>query len=533
MNNHKRVSRLQSLADRPLASRNIAVFLFSIYLALKLSSVVSQPLTSLQPPFGTRYLPPDTNSTAEGTPRIRNIGDVNSDGLGDFGVCHPAHSLVPGQGGADGQCYIVFGQSTFPSEIPLLNGKNGFSVRGRSVSSFGENIAGVGDVSGDGIDDFAISAYTRPPLNQGGVIHLVYGRSSGFPPTLDLSTQNAIATEFRSSYNAFGNDTPKVAGVGDVNGDNRDDFVIGTPRAGRAHLILGRGSAFPPIMNLDSNETSIRIESHVTNYLDFLGDSISGLDFNGDGLSDIAVAAPYYRSDTDGLHQAGRVYIIAGRSDFPASITTSGSGVIGGTLVRSSNVFTRWLGLITRNAGDINGDGVGDLLIDSTSTTINPNPRVHVVYGTPSMFPATIDVSNLNGLNGTQFAGLQNSVFSADAAGDVNGDGHDDLIIGDRHGPGRNGLQFAGRAFLIYGRSSSTAEVRLYPGPGSEPLPKALGLTFFGEQAFDGAGRFVSGASDLNGDTYSDILISSRSQTTGGVVYVRLGRDLLFEDKFE
>jgi type II secretory pathway pseudopilin PulG len=171
--------------------------------------------------------------------------------------------------------------------------------------------------------------------------------------------------------------------------------------------------------------------------------------------------------------------------------------------------------------GDINGDGIPDLIIGAPYTTIGGNSNsgsVYVVFGTPYGFPDPLPLSSLNGTNGFELDGAaaSNNVGYSVAVGDFNGDGVKDLIIG---APGTS----AGSVYIVYGSTSAwTSPQTLNTGAGTI-INGVKGIRLDGVTAGDKAGSAVA-AGDVNGDGYTDVIIGAPVRTTStGSVYAVFG----------
>src|SRR4028119_2178649 len=157
-------------------------------------------------------------------------------------------------------------------------------------------------------------------------------------------------------------------------------------------------------------------------------------------------------------------------------------------------------GYSVSSAGDVNGDGFDDLIIGAYSA--DPNGityagQSYVVFGSNSGFSAGLDLSALNGSNGFAINGIAAndlSGFSVSSAGDVNGDGIDDLIIGARSAD-PNGISDAGQSYVVFGSNSGFGA-----GLDLSTLNGSNGFAINGIAVGDNSGSSVSSAGDVNGD---------------------------------
>ncbi|MCI5045512.1 MAG: Ig-like domain-containing protein [Aquisalinus sp.] len=402
-------------------------------------------------------------------------GDVNNDGFDD---------VIIGAGNANigsGETYVVFGGTGFEASLELsdLDGSNGFRLDGSASEFSGFQVSSAGDINNDGFDDVLVGApFANPVAGNPGGAYVVFGQSS-FSANLSLSDlDGANGFELVSNGAFFDLTGGGVAAAGDLNGDGIDDIAVGAYRAtangvddaGKTFVIFGQNT-FASDFSLSSLDGS---NGFVINGIDI--DDISGRgggtrgissagDLNGDGIEDLAISAE--GGDPGGREDAGEFYIIFGATSYGAELDLSDlNGTNGFTL----NGITEGSGTGSiSSAGDVNDDGIDDLIIGSSVVDVNGIERAgqaYVVFGTTDGFDSTFELSSLNGTNG--FA-INGDTFDAragaqvSAAGDVNGDGVDDLLVSAVFAS-PNGVTNAGEAYVIYGSSSisegfSTASV--------------------------------------------------------------------------
>ena len=453
-----------------------------------------------------------------------HAGDVNGDGIDD--VIIGARYADPNGINRAGESYVVFGSSSgFGASLELssLDGSNGFTMNGIDADDLsGAFVSDAGDVNGDGIDDILIGAPFGNPNGFGsGESYVVFGTNAGFGASLELSsldgsngfTINGIDADDRAGSN--------VSSVGDVNGDGIDDILIaarradpnGNSEAGESYVVFGTNAGFGASLELSSLDGSNGFTINGIDADDQSGFSLSDAgDVNGDGFDDILIGAPF--ADPNG-NNSGESYVVFGSSSgFGASLDLSSLDGSNGFVLEGLDADDL-LGRSLSSAGDINNDGFDDIIVAAPGGDSNGNNsgESYVVFGSSSGFGASFDLSTLDGNNGFTINGIDaddNAGEFVSSAGDVNGDGIDDLIVGARQAD-PNGIDRAGESYVVFGSGSGFgASLELSSLDGSN------GFTINGIDADDLSGFSVSGAGDLNDDGFDDILIGARFADPNG-----------------
>ena len=411
-------------------------------------------------------------------------------------------------------------------ELSALNGSNGFRIDGITGDKMGISVAGAGDVNGDGFADFIVGATRAGSVYDTGVSYVIYGKASGFSATMAVSTLDgsngfAINGEANGDYSGF-----SVSSAGDVNGDGYADLLVGSPRAdtgapnaGAGYVVFGSASGPGDHIELSALDGSngFRISGEAIN--DRTGSAVASAgDFNGDGFADVIVGAP----DAPSSDLTGAAYVVFGKaSGFAANIDV--------TALNGSNGF-KLTGEATGNytgtsvaSADFNGDGLSDVIVGVQHASPNSTSyagAVYVVYGTLAGTPTNIDLSSLNGTAGFRIDGAHDydDVGSTvGAAGDVNGDGVADIIVGS------TGVDSSvGAAYVIFGsRTANYTEFQLSDIDGTNGF-KISGVS--GEHT----AVSVASAGDVNGDGFADVIVmadyASPNGSHSGAAYVIYGK---------
>ncbi len=468
---------------------------------------------------------------------VTSAGDVNGDGIDDFMI---------GAGTGDinglinaGAAYIVFGKDTgvagaFPAEFNLssLDGTNGFRISGSKQSDYVGYALDTGDFNGDGISDILIGAWKADSTadNNSGAAFVVFGRNTAtdgaFAADVNVSTLTG-ATGFKINGAAADNRAGiDVSSAGDVNGDGIDDMLIGATFAdtngrtdsGAAYVVFGRavGNASPIDLSTLDGTNGFRLNGQTANQ--GIGASIAGAgDINGDGVADIMIGVP--SSSAGGVSSGGSTYVVFGKNTsvagaFAATVDITTLDGTTGLRIDGSDFGAQSGGAVSA-AGDINGDGIDDLIIGQAQGY--GNGAAFVVFGRTTGFSSTLALSSLNGVNGFRISGaaaLDRLGWSVSEAGDVNGDGVDDLIVG-AFGVDPGGRSYAGASYVIFGRNVAVTGA-FGATLNVSTLNGSNGFMIAGELVQDRNGIFVGAAGDVNNDGVGDVIVSSRGADPNG-----------------
>jgi len=403
-----------------------------------------------------------------------------------------------------------------------LDGANGFRLDGiDSDDHSGTSARGVGDVNGDGLDDLIIGACLADPngITYAGSSYVVFGTASGVDASMELASLNGTNGFCLNGGVPSGKIGYVVSGAGDVNGDGLNDLIIGAASpnssAGESYVVFGAASGFDAAINLDTLNGTNGFRLEGINLSDYCGRSVSGAgDINGDGFDDLVLGV--LNADYNGNTNAGESYVVFGAATgFDAlmnldSLNGTNGFCLGGIDPNDGS------GCSVSGAGDVNGDGIDDLIIGATGADSYGNSSAgesYVVLGTATGFASNMPLSSLNGTNGFCLGGIDSSDCSGTSvsgAGDVNGDGIDDLIIGALYAD-FNGNSDAGESYVVFGTATGFAS--------NMPLSSLNGTNGFclgGVDSSDRSGTSVSGAGDVNGDGFDDLVVGARYADPNG-----------------
>ena len=463
-------------------------------------------------------------------PDFENPGDAGGDNVYDITV-----TASDGTNSTDQTVAITVTDEEY-EPVPLfplstLDGTNGFILNGIDANDrSGVSVSSAGDVNGDGYDDLIIGADSGDPNgdSRAGETYLVYGGASapGTGGGFNLSTLDGTNGFILNGIDAGDDSGFSVSSAGDVNGDGYDDLIIGAPsadpngrnRSGETYLVYGGASA-PGTGGRLNLSTLDGTDGFILNGIggrDDSGISVSSAgDVNGDGYDDLIIGA-----SGPPVRPAGQTYLVYGGASAPGTGGRFNLSTLDGTngfILVGIDAYD-YSGRSVSSAGDVNGDGYDDLIIGAPLAGARGgffSGETYVVYGGASG-PGTggrFHLSNLNATTGFILTGSNTggtSGSSVSSAGDVNGDGYDDLIIGaPRADP--NG-ESSGETYVVYGRASARSRVHLPRLDGTD------GFILNGIDADDNSGFPVSSAGDVNGDGYDDLIIGAGCADPNGEV---------------
>ena len=491
---------------------------------------------------------------------VSGAGDVNGDGCDDIIV--GSYSLL----GYAGVSFVAFGcsdglSSNFIYLTSRVTGMDtGFQILGASPGdASGYSVSSAGDINGDGADDLIIGAMEANSL--AGISYVIFGRNvtsaaNAFEDIQLPTSAMAMDTGFRILGAVSGDRSGKsVSAAGDVNGDGVDDVIIGAYLArvsglidvGIAYVIFGHrvssaANAFGDIQ-LTTTPLAATIGFRILGIAagDQCGFSVSNAgDLNGDEISDIVVACVL--GSSHGISDAGISYILFGRNVSIAANNNFTDIQLPATTLQT-NVGFRILGAASddqsgfsvSSAGDINGDGISDVIIGAWQADPSYLPAgsnagmAYVIFGRnihggatafADVYLSSITTGSSEGFRIMGGAQEDRCGVNVGGVGDVNDDGVGDLIVGANFAdPDANRID-AGISYVIFGRDTSAG----VPGfedinVGTTTWSTFMGFRILGSANNAQSGYLVTGKGDYNGDTVNDILVGAYITNAVYVIY--------------
>ncbi len=398
------------------------------------------------------------------------VGDVNGDGYADIVMTASGRD---NSGANNGEAYLIFGNNSgWGYNISLANANASYYGEQGSGSSGLNFAAGLGDVNGDGYDDFAIGDYATKASNASaaGKVYVFFGRAASWQTDQNI-TMAANATFL--GYNISDNLGARLDGVGDVNNDGFDDFLlsastakVGASVVGKLYLVYGRNTTWSRDINVTGTSDNTTNASFFGLASDNMGNPKWIGDVNGDTRPDLGMSASGRNSSK------GETYFWLGGTAFTLGMYPNGNTVNNVSNVsvwgEGANDYSGWQ---FSGAGDMNNDGYDDIIIGAYYRSQGPtnNGKVHIVFGRNSGFSMNMtSASNASfiGTNASDYLGI-----TVGYAGDVNGDLFDDVIVGAPY-VDSNGATNGGEAYLIFGQGSG------------DPILNISSLTVFSDSSY-------------------------------------------------
>jgi hypothetical protein len=402
---------------------------------------------------------------------VSGAGDLNGDGRDDLIV----GDFLEG-------AYLVLGPVTGTLDLSLADAK----LVGEVGSDYaGWSVSGAGDVDGDGRDDVLVGAPFRyEGVSYTGAAYLVSGPVTG---TFDLGHADAKLVG-PSSYCCR-----SVSDAGDVDADGHDDLLIDGDmddedgsNAGAAYLVLGPVSGTLDLSLADAKLVGEDREGNA-------GSSVSGAgDVDGDGHADLLISGA---ENDEGGRDAGAAYLALGPVTGTLSLSLADAKLVG-------EDAGDYAGAFVSDAGDVDGDGHADVLVGALNPGGHYAGAAYLVLGGVT---GTLDLSLADAKLVGERAGDEACIVSG--AGDVDANGHDDLLVGTFFG-GVNA------AYVVLGPVTGTLDLSL------------ADVKLIAEDEDDEAGSSVSGAGDVDADGQDDLLIGAYQHGDGGAVYLVYGGSL-------
>lgn len=393
---------------------------------------------------------------------VASAGDVNGDGFSDVIVGAPLYDLGQNDEGA---AFIYHGGPGGLSDTAMT-----ILQSDQDSAWFGIAVSSAGDVDGNGYSDVVVGAslFDNGEVDEGAAfLYSSYG-SDTFPFPPNMLESNQTGARLGTS----------MACAGDMNGDGYSDVAVGVPfyDAGNGACFLYKGAAFGITGTVFTFIQRATPGSH-------FGQAIASAgDVNGDGLSDLLVGTPLF---SNGDTNEGGGFVFSGY--------TSGISHLQGASVNDLQSGGKF-GSVICSAGDVNGDGFGELLVTAPLRANGQQNEGIVycyqggIYGISIVYVWILEVNAADAAFG----------WSAAAAGDVNGDGFGDIVVSAIY------YNAQGAVFVYYGSNA-----------GFSPDTSFIAAPY---PSFNNFGVSVSSAGDVNGDGYGDILAFSDTYENGEYV---------------
>jgi hypothetical protein len=361
------------------------------------------------------------------------VGDINGDGALDLLFSHVVFGppLV----------HVMLGPLRSNTVLDLTRNNTDVEFIGMAeFDGFGDTIA-CADVNGDGIDDILIG---RPGAGRDGELDAgeldIFFGSPDFRPGVEVSlrrdgVQALVEGAAGGVDYGFGTRLGAVLATGDVNNDGIQDILLGVPRfvgdgtpkfAGAVYVVFGSHSLRGRVLDTRENQQDLTIRGADVNTKPFvpgdaLGTSIATGDFNGDGIADILVGAPFADGINNEKSDSGEAYVILGSSQLTNGTTIEIAQDLQDVTILGQRNETN-LGSVV-GSGDLNGDGISDLIVqasnaDSPSTANQDSVDIYIFFGGAIRPPEIRKAKFKEGKSQLQILGTD---FTGDTQVEING----------------------------------------------------------------------------------------------------------------
>ncbi|MCA9076192.1 MAG: FG-GAP repeat protein [Planctomycetaceae bacterium] len=443
---------------------------------------------------------------------LLNLGDLDGDGVNDLAV---GADQDDDGGSARGALYILFLNSngTVKSHQKISDTTGGFTAVLDDTDNFGDALANLGDMDGDGVTELAVSAFRDGDggTDRGAVYVLFMNTDGTVKSHQKISDTAGGFTGTLDDVDFFGH---AMGSLGDLDGDGVTDLAVGAVFDDDGGS--GRGAVYVLFLNDDGTVKSHRkISNTVGGFsaalldFDFFGRSLANMgDLNGDGVTDLAVGA---YGDDDGGGQRGAVYVLFLNSDGSVKSHQKISDTAGNFTATLDN--SDFFGVMMTNLGDLDGDGLVELVVGANQDDDGGNARGAVyILSLEQVTPSGVVTSSnkisdiaggfTGGLGGFDYFGR-----SVTELGDLDGDGVTDFAVGadadDDGGDAR------GAVYILFMNSDGTVK-------SHQKISSTAGGFIATLDNFDRFGVSLTNLGDLDGDDVVDLAVGVRGDDDGG-----------------
>lgn len=448
---------------------------------------------------------------------VIGVGDINGDSYDDFLISTPINVNNP-----LGKLILIKGNKYgWQEDQAISNNYNSSFIAASAGSSLAENgnVAGLGDINGDGYDDFAVVDKTNSDHGEKkGKVYIVFGKSIDFGKDKSIDEVVNVSLYGEFDDNQLGD---SVAGIGDIDNDGYDDFIVsaqnystGSQYIGKVYVVYGKASGWAKDQSIDTVAQSSFIGEKET---DRLGNALSYAgDVNGDGFADYLIAS---LNSSETAKKAGQVYLVMGSaSRFDHEIKINNAAIASW---HGENEYD-YLSADNKGilgVGDVNGDGFDDILLAADSNDQNGEKagKVYLILGKEYGFSMDQNVGKAaiaSYLGKGDFAYLD-IAMSKPGKNDYNGDGLSDFVL-----TSQNDNLSAGVVYLILGKNSGWQT--------NQVITTVSDLMLKGEFSEDYVGKSRAGGllGDINKDGMADLVLgASENKERSGQVYINFGKN--------